>query len=102
MEGKATTFLCIEDEKPYHYSAVYAAALHSASLPFQMEPVGPTADSCAVSGAVDVNEFVQMLAGQARQNMVSILDVAMPAPPLTRIVSMFSHLLPLLISCEFG
>ncbi|XP_044499577.1 protein misato homolog 1-like isoform X2 [Mangifera indica] len=79
-----TTFLHIEDEKPYHCSAVYAAALHSASLPLRMESVGPFADSCAVSGAVDVNEFVQMLAGQARQNMVSILDVSMPAPPLTR------------------
>ncbi|KAJ0034222.1 hypothetical protein Pint_26239 [Pistacia integerrima] len=86
--SKASTFLRIEDEKAYHCSAVYAAAVHSASLPFRMEPVGPTADSFAVSGAVDVNGFVQMLAGQTRQNMVSILDVAMPAPPLTGIISM--------------
>lgn len=47
--------------------------------------MGPTADSCDISGSMDVNEVVQMLAGQARQNMVSILDVAMPAPPLTGI-----------------
>jgi hypothetical protein len=82
-EGKASTCLCIEDEKPYHCSAVYAAALHSISLPFRMEPLGPTADSCYVSGAVDIHGVVQILAGQARQNMVTILDVAMPAPSLT-------------------
>lgn len=81
--SKASTCLCIEDEKPYHCSAVYAAALHSISLPFRMEPLGPTADSCYISGAVDIHGVVQILAGQARQNMVTILDVAMPAPSLT-------------------
>ncbi|KAK3222751.1 hypothetical protein Dsin_009776 [Dipteronia sinensis] len=80
--SKASTFLHFKDEKPYHCSAVYAAALHSASIPFQMEPVGPNADSGDVSGAMDVNGLIQMLAGQARQNMVSILDVSMPAPAL--------------------
>ncbi|KAK9285405.1 hypothetical protein L1049_024597 [Liquidambar formosana] len=48
-----------------------------------MELLGPTADSHYVSGAADVNGVIQMLAGQARQNMVAILDVAMPAPSLT-------------------
>ncbi|KDO79314.1 hypothetical protein CISIN_1g0109571mg, partial [Citrus sinensis] len=81
-ESKASTLLCIENEKPYHCSAVYAAALHSATLPYRMEPVGPTADSFDVFGAVDINGFVQMLAGQARQNTVAILDAAMPAPAL--------------------
>ena len=81
--GKASTFLHIEDEKHYHSSAVYAAALHSISLPFRMVPVGPTADACSVSGAVDFHGLVQMLSGQGRQNMVSILDVAMPTPALT-------------------
>ena len=75
--------LCIEDQKPYHCSAVYAAALHSISLPFRMEPLGPSADSCYVSGAVDIHGVVEILAGQARQNRVTILDVAMPAPSLT-------------------
>lgn len=83
VEGKASRFLCIKDEKPYHCSAVYAAALHSISLPFRMEPLGPTADLSYASGAVDVNGLIQMLAGQARQNMVAILDVSMPAPPMT-------------------
>ncbi|XP_022775213.1 protein misato homolog 1 isoform X1 [Durio zibethinus] len=81
--SKASTFLNIEDENPYHCSAVCAAALHSTSLPFCMEPLGPTADSSDASGAVDVNGIVQMLAGQSRQNMVAILDVAMPCPSLT-------------------
>ncbi|KAL3538241.1 hypothetical protein ACH5RR_001607 [Cinchona calisaya] len=81
-KSKATRCLRMEDEKPYHSSAVYASAMHSISLPFRMEPLGPTADLTNTSGAVDVNELIQMLAGQARQNMVPILDVAMPAPSL--------------------
>ncbi|XP_028078157.1 protein misato homolog 1 isoform X2 [Camellia sinensis] len=82
-ERKATKFLSIENEKAYHTSAVYASALHSISLPFRMEPLGPTDESCYASGALDVNGAIQMLSGQARQNMVTILDVAMPAPSLT-------------------
>ncbi|KAL6273766.1 hypothetical protein ACE6H2_024458 [Prunus campanulata] len=81
--SKASTFLCVNDEKLYHCSAAYAATLHSLSLPFRMEPLGPTADSSYASGAVNVNEVVQILSGQARQNMVPILDAAMPAPSLT-------------------
>ncbi|KAK7406583.1 hypothetical protein VNO78_08211 [Psophocarpus tetragonolobus] len=82
-KSKASRFLHIEDAKHYHSSAVYAAALHSISLPFRMVPVGPTADASSVSGAVDVHGVIQMLSGQGRQNMVSVLDVAMPAPALT-------------------
>ncbi|XP_027361168.1 protein misato homolog 1 isoform X2 [Abrus precatorius] len=82
-KSKASKFLHIEDVKQYHSSAVYAAAIHSISLPFRMVPVGPTADACSVSGAVDVHGVVQMLSGQGRQNMVSVLDAAMPAPSLT-------------------
>ncbi|KAE8655390.1 Plasma membrane, myosin-like, Tubulin/FtsZ, N-terminal isoform 6 [Hibiscus syriacus] len=81
--SKASTFLNIKAESPYHCSAVYAAALHSTSLPFRMEALGPTADSSDVCGAVDVNGIVQMLAGQSRQNMVAIMDVEMPGPSLT-------------------
>ncbi|XP_061341724.1 uncharacterized protein LOC133288041 [Gastrolobium bilobum] len=82
-KSKASKFLHIEDEKHYHSSAVYAAALHSISLPFRMVPIGPTTDACSVSGAVDVHGVIQMLSGQGRQNMVSVLDVAMPAPAFT-------------------
>ncbi|XP_015890039.1 uncharacterized protein LOC107424699 isoform X1 [Ziziphus jujuba] len=80
--SKAATYLALKDEKPYHCSAVYAATLHSTTLPFRLEQLGPTADSHDISGSMDVNGVVQVLAGQARQNMVAILDVAMPAPPL--------------------
>ncbi|KAL5999144.1 hypothetical protein ACLOJK_041846 [Asimina triloba] len=81
--SKASSFLCIDDAKPFHCSAVYAAALHSMSLPFRMELGGPTVDSNYVAGAIDIGEMVHMLADQARQNTVAILDAAIPAPPLT-------------------
>lgn len=84
-EGKASRYLCIKDEKPYHSSAVYASVLHSITLPFRMKPLGPTAESHYESGSVNVYETIQMLAGQSRQNTVAILDVAMPAPSLTGI-----------------
>ena len=48
-----------------------------------MELLGPADESCHVSGGIDMNGAIQMLAGQARQNIVNILDVAMPAPSLT-------------------
>ncbi|XP_030472248.1 uncharacterized protein LOC115690133 isoform X2 [Syzygium oleosum] len=81
--SRASSFFCIEDEKPYHCSAIYAAALHSISLPFRMGSLAPTADLHYVSGAVDVGDVVQILSGQSRRNKVAILDMAMPAPSLT-------------------
>ncbi|XP_055816634.1 uncharacterized protein LOC129886113 isoform X2 [Solanum dulcamara] len=81
--SRASQFLCIKDEKPYHSSAVYASAMHSFSLPFRMKQSGPCAESICTSGALDMYGTVQMLAGQMRQNMVTILDVAMPAPSLS-------------------
>lgn len=77
--NKASTYLRVNDEKPYHSSAVYAAALHSLSLPFRMDLLGPTAVSECTSGALDINGIVQMLSGNPRQNMVAILDATMPA-----------------------
>ncbi|XP_060167240.1 uncharacterized protein LOC132598410 [Lycium barbarum] len=81
--SRASQFLSIKDEKPYHSSAVYASAMHSFSLPFRMNLSGPSAESICMSGALDMHGIVQMLAGQTRQNMVTILDVAMPAPSLS-------------------
>ncbi|WOG93119.1 hypothetical protein DCAR_0312400 [Daucus carota subsp. sativus] len=75
-------YLRINDKKPYHSSAVYASALHSVTLPFRMKPFGPTTESRYESGCLNIYESIQMLAGQSRQNKVSILDVAMPAPSL--------------------
>lgn len=81
--SRASSFFCIEDKRPYHCSAVYAAALHSISLPFRMGSLAPTADLHYVSGAVDVGDVVRILSGQSRRNKVAILDMAMPAPSLT-------------------
>lgn len=82
-KGRMSKYLCLEDGKPYHTSAVYASAIHSISLPFRMQPLGPSAQSIYTSGAVNMKELVQMLAGQGHQNMVTVLDVAMPAPAFT-------------------
>ncbi|KAK4739349.1 hypothetical protein R3W88_003046 [Solanum pinnatisectum] len=81
--SRASQFLCIKDEKPYHSSAVYASAMHSFTLPFRMKQSVPSAESLYTSGALDMYGTVQMLAGQMRQNMVTILDVAIPAPSLS-------------------
>ncbi|CAH9087454.1 unnamed protein product [Cuscuta europaea] len=82
--SKASRLLCIKDEQPYHTSAVYASALHSMCLPFRIEQPGPTSElSVYACGGLDMYEAIHMLADQARQNMVSTLDVAMPAPSLT-------------------
>ncbi|XP_031102792.1 protein misato homolog 1 [Ipomoea triloba] len=81
--SKASRRLCIKDEQPYYTSAVYASALHSLSLPFRMEQPGPTAESIYASGALNMYEVIHVLADQARQNIVSTLDVSMPAPSLT-------------------
>ncbi|KAL1556323.1 protein misato 1-like [Salvia divinorum] len=81
--SKMSKYLYLEDRKPYHTSAVYASALHSISLPFRMEPHGPSAQYSSTSGAVTMNDLIQILAGQGRQNMVAVLDASMPAPALT-------------------
>nr|XP_019701993.1 protein misato homolog 1 [Elaeis guineensis] len=81
--SKLSSVLHVDDQKLFHSSAVYAASIHSISIPFRMELPGPTATSSYVSGAADVGEVIHILAGQARQNMVTILDTAMPAPSLT-------------------
>lgn len=52
-----------------------------------MKQSGPSAESICTSGALDMYGTVQMLAGQMRQNMVTILDVAMPAPSLSGMLS---------------
>ncbi|CAH8274074.1 unnamed protein product [Arabidopsis lyrata] len=78
--SKASKFLNLGDEKPYRSSAVYAAALHSSTIPFRMQPT--SSDSSEVSNSMDVNTLVQLLTGRGRQNIVSILDSAMPAPTL--------------------
>ncbi|CAM8879279.1 unnamed protein product [Rhodiola kirilowii] len=76
--GKAFSYIRVNNEKAYHNSAVYAAALHAISLPFRFEEQGPSTNSPCFSGAVDINGVIQMLACQGRQNMVATMDAAMP------------------------
>jgi len=75
--------LSIKDEKYFHSSAICAAAIHSLSVPFRLQHVGPASDSAHSSGNLDIGELVHILSDQGRQNMVTALDVAMPAPSLT-------------------
>jgi len=75
--------LSIKDDKHFHSSAICAAAIHSLSVPFRLQHVGPATDSAHSSGKLDIGELVHILSDQGRQNMITALDVAMPAPSLT-------------------
>ncbi|XP_021751859.1 protein misato homolog 1-like isoform X1 [Chenopodium quinoa] len=79
--SKFSTNLHVNDKKPFHSSSIYAAALHTLSLPFRMDMLAPTATSGSSLGALDINSIAQMLSGHLRQNMVAILD-ATPAPAI--------------------
>uniref|UniRef100_A0A0E0GBH0 DML1/Misato tubulin domain-containing protein n=1 Tax=Oryza nivara TaxID=4536 RepID=A0A0E0GBH0_ORYNI len=78
-----SSYLYIQDEKPFHASAVCAAAIHSITVPFRLQRTGPSSDLAHSSGNLDIGELLHILSDQGRQNMVTALDVAMPAPSLT-------------------
>ncbi|KVH92579.1 Misato Segment II, myosin-like protein [Cynara cardunculus var. scolymus] len=59
-ENRASQFLNLQNEKPYHSSAVYASAIHSITLPFRMKRVGPAGESLNESGAMDLYEGIQI------------------------------------------
>lgn len=82
-KGRSSQYLNLQNEKLYHSSAIYASAIHSITLPFRMNKTGPSADSSNETGAMDLCECIQMLAGQARQNRITVLDAAMPVPSIT-------------------
>ncbi|KAH7673524.1 Members of tubulin/FtsZ family domain-containing protein [Dioscorea alata] len=79
-KSKFSSVLHIEDQKLFHSSAVYAASIHSISIPFRLEMLGPATNSSNAIGAINIGEAVQMLSSHASQNMVCALNVAMPAP----------------------
>lgn len=81
--GYLSPLLSIKDEKHFHSSAICAAAIHSLSVPFRLQHAGPASDSAHSSGKLDIGELVHILSDQGRQNMITALDVAMPAPSLT-------------------
>ncbi|KAK3140103.1 hypothetical protein QOZ80_5AG0395890 [Eleusine coracana subsp. coracana] len=76
-------FLSIQDEKHFHSSAICAAAIHSVTVPFRQQHVSPASDLVHSSGRLDIGELVHIISDQGRLNMVTALDVAMPAPSLT-------------------
>ncbi|KAI3726258.1 hypothetical protein L1987_66055 [Smallanthus sonchifolius] len=82
-ESSVSQYLNVDNEKPYQSSAVYASAIHSITLPFRMKQVGPAGESLNESGAMDLYECIQMLAGQGRQNTVAVLDAAMPTSSMS-------------------
>nr|GEY11414.1 protein misato homolog 1 isoform X1 [Tanacetum cinerariifolium] len=82
-ESRSSQYLNLQNEKLYHSSAVYASAIHSITLPFRMNKTGPSADPSNEIGAMNLYECIQTLAGQARQNKVTVLDAAMPVPSIT-------------------
>ncbi|KAL6622531.1 hypothetical protein ACP70R_032410 [Stipagrostis hirtigluma subsp. patula] len=75
--------LSIKDEKCFHSSAICAAAIHSITVPSRLQHVGPASDLAHSSGNLDIGELVHMISDQGRQNLVTALDLAMPAPSLT-------------------
>ncbi|KAK3136884.1 hypothetical protein QOZ80_5BG0444310 [Eleusine coracana subsp. coracana] len=75
--------LSIQDEKHFHSSAICAAAIHSVTVPFRQQHVSPASDLAHSSGRLDIGELVHIISDQGRLNMVTALDVAMPAPSLT-------------------
>jgi hypothetical protein len=77
--------LSIQYEKRFHSSAVCAAAIHSVTIPFRQQHVSPASDLAHSSGRLDFGELVHMISDQGRQNMVTALDIAVPAPSLTGI-----------------
>lgn len=81
--GGLSSSLCAKDEKNFHSSVVYASAIHSMSTAFRFRPGGPISNTAYASGCLDIGEIVHNLVDQDRQNMVAILDISMPAPPLS-------------------
>uniref|UniRef100_A0A0E0I012 DML1/Misato tubulin domain-containing protein n=1 Tax=Oryza nivara TaxID=4536 RepID=A0A0E0I012_ORYNI len=66
-------YLYIQDEKPFHASAVCAAAIHSITAPFRLQRTGPSSDLAHSSGNLDIGELLHILSDQGRQNMIEML-----------------------------
>ncbi|KAF7070718.1 hypothetical protein CFC21_076193 [Triticum aestivum] len=81
-QSSLSPFLSIQDAKPFHSSAISAAAIHSVTVPFRLQNAGPASNIAHSSGNIDMRELVHIISDQGRQNMVTALDVAMPAPSL--------------------
>ncbi|KAH9289531.1 hypothetical protein KI387_033648 [Taxus chinensis] len=81
-KSQASRFLCINDSKPFHSSAVYASTFHTATLPFRMEASRPSDITEVGIGSLDMDMMIRTLSHQYRQQVVASLDAAVPAPPI--------------------
>lgn len=70
--------LRLNDSKLFHSSAVYAAAVNTISLPFRMEPSGPTSSSWSRGvGSTDLSSLVQLVS-RSQQRRVAMMEAALP------------------------
>ncbi|XP_059066071.1 uncharacterized protein LOC131063724 isoform X2 [Cryptomeria japonica] len=84
-KSQASRFLCINDSKLFHSSAVYASAFHTATLPFRMGVSGPSSITEVDLGSLDMDTMIRNLSHQSKQHVVACLDAAIPAPSVAGI-----------------
>jgi hypothetical protein len=91
MTGQFARHLCVNDSKLFHTSAVYAMALNTITLPFRMEPPGPTAASQERGiGSCDMSSMVKLVSC-SQQKKVALLEAAVPGPALPGMLSILFH-----------
>lgn len=86
-KSETSRFLFLDDSKLFHSSAVYAATFHTATLPFRIGSSGPSATSEVAIGGLDIEMMIRTLSLQSRQQVVAILDAAIPAPAIAGVPS---------------
>jgi hypothetical protein len=81
-KSETSRFLFLDDSNLFHSSAVYAASFHTATLPFRIGSSGPSATSEVAIGGLDMEMMIRTLSLHSRQQVLAILDAAIPAPPI--------------------
>lgn len=81
-KSETSRFLFLNDSNLFHSSAVYAASFHTATLPFRIGSSGPSATSEVGIGGLDMEMMIRTLSLHSRQQVLAILDAAIPAPPI--------------------
>lgn len=80
--GEVGRYLCVNDSKLFHSSAVYAAAINAISLPFRMEVSGPTASPQVRGvGSSDIGSMVQHVSC-SQQKKVALMEASLPGPAI--------------------
>ncbi|KAG6549008.1 hypothetical protein Mapa_009450 [Marchantia paleacea] len=74
--------LVIKDEKDFHTSAVYAAAINCITLPYRMEVSGPSVTSQKAGlGSVDMGSSLRLVSCSSARR-VALLEANFPSPAL--------------------